>query len=248
MEITSLAQLQQFGEDPPTGTTVVCPSRLPGLPEYADPRTAYGEWSTPCEVQKVVQQPPEPYAGCPPDGCLVLPDSTPLYEYTADGSTQSQLDPGPVQTYFAGVPLDYPPVRADGGPNYSLVSKGPTSWPKGIASTYWDASPAPFAWESGRAPGYLGINSQNVAQAYADMSQIPPQQVWSPLTQFPPPVQTDNSLWGVINDIGSYACNAIGVGLAVSGPAVKAVTAGTPGLSKAHQLGQQYFTKICGSN
>ena len=256
------------GQKPPSNVEVVCPSRLPGLPLWADPATAYGDWSQPCDVQLVSSQPPMPFSGvwncgtvAEPQVCRVLPDGTPLYEYEPSGLTTSTAfdalpanAPKTVQTWFAGVPLDWPPVQASGMPAYTYLPQPDSAVPSGIGSTLYDASPAPYAWTAGStAPGRAKLSPANLfddsrAEIYANMNQVDPypDNVYVPERLVPAPKPSSSLGVDFINSITSFACTAVGSGLNLAGPSVELLGKGTPWLKTANKLGTGFYMKLCG--
>jgi hypothetical protein len=236
--------------------TVLCPSRLPSLPEHAPAASAYGNWMEPCDDQTVVNAPPAPFfEGCGPRGCHVLPDGTPLYQYTLDGTTSASIaaefDAGTrsnvfTQTWFAGVPLEYPPLRPGGGPWYSMAStKKGLGAPSGIAALNISNTPAPYAWKKSTAAvdgAVGGIGSVTTKDAFTGetrtvesdsfdhtMQQIDaalpaglPAVTWRPVdpSYDAPSVARawapDIDLQNFVNNIGTYACTALSTGLKVA--------------------------------
>ena len=234
--------------------TVVCPTRLDHLPAHAPAASAYGEWTQPCDDQTVANTPPAPFfEDCGPRGCHVLPDGTPLYQYTLDGTTSASIGQefaagtrGGVftQTYFAGVPLEYPPLNQWGGPWYGSTAGTPGQGrPSGIAALNITNSPAPYAWRKGTATvfgavggigsvtttdSFTGKKTTRMSSAHEHtMQQIDaamggklPAATWLPVDpSFDAPAVTRAwapDLTDFVNNIGKYACQALATGLKVA--------------------------------
>ena len=260
----AVAAAQTGGKSaPPQGVVVVCPSRLPGVPSYAPPHTAYGDWSTPCDVQEVANTPPIPWAGSfdncgsakDPGPCRVLPDGTPLYEYEPSGLTAKTANlakadnaPPVTQTYFAGVPLDWPPLLNTGMPAYSFIPTPGLNVAAGIGSTLYKSSPAPYAWWSG-SDAYgrsklspADVYKSQISQIYACQNAINPypDNVAAPERLIPAPKPESLAIGGVINSLRTFACNALGRGLSVAAPARDIIG------DKPVKLATNFYKKACG--
>jgi hypothetical protein len=213
------------GVPPPPGFQVSCPTEVaPG---------SWSDWTAPCDTQLYsgVELPvPAGFYGCAgldhtgqkSEVCRILPDGTPLYEYALDGIPWNERTRAPVQTYFAGLPLTHP-------------LKVPTTW---LGDTAWPAhthrkdivgSPAPFAWHDYTATGGgYGVDKKG----FYPMQGIP---------YVPKPFAERLGL----NDLKSFACNALKTGLTIGGPALELVgtKAAMPGASK---LATTFYAKACG--
>jgi len=249
------------GNIPPEGTIVVCPSEIsPGN---------YGEWATPCDVQTYSgPTPPEPWggAGCSgvdADGkstnvCRILPDGTPLYQYAVDGVSYSDRQPGVYQTFFAGVPLDVPPLLETGGAGWTPGTSSNPIMAKGVAASDISSSPAPFAWH---APSTSSAGFRDPATGHAYPQQLVggkfvskelepyyrPQ--WG-IPYRPKPWRIGDPL-AFINSIQKFACNALGTGLTVSSGLLSSevasglVPGGKSAVNAANKVATGFYNSIC---
>jgi len=246
----TLAELDRVGKPVPSGYKVVCPSKLPNLPAHAPPQTAFGNWTAPCDVQKVANVPPPPFFGCGPLGCYVLPDGTPLYQYRPDGKTVAdytgeKFRPS-VNTWFGGVPLNYPPVQETGVAAYSYIPQPGVPAPAGNQSTLYRESAAPYAWRTPVAPKAYA----STAKAYAALNRLPPKLVASPINPAREPyVPKQGGLSDAINSLQSFACNALTVGLSLAPHGVELLGAKSKfgqALVNAESQGKTFYSQICG--
>lgn len=246
--------------------TVLCPSRIPGLPDHAPASTAFGDWTEPCDSQMIVNTPPVPfYEGCGPRGCHVLPDGTALYQYTLDGTTSASVKqavdatgvgPGGTvfkQTYFAGVPLDYPPLRATGAPFYNLAAAtGGFGAPAGAAALSITNSAAPYAWRRSTATVGGSIPFEHDLKAIDDILPAGlPAVTWMPVDPSLKPI-TYKKAWApdlsdFVNNIGNYACTALSTGLKVA-TYIEPTGVGKTiaGALAKNETTINYFQKLCG--
>jgi len=256
------------GNVPPKGYSVSCPTELtPGN---------WAEWATPCDVQTYSgPPPPEPWGGqgCPgldADGkqsniCRILPDGTPLYEYAIDGIPYSERQPGVVQTYFAGVPLDFPPLLDTGAVGWVSGTTGNPIWQKGVAATDISKSPAPFAWHkpTKNSAGFLDPSSGHVypskwvvdkdhwAGGYLSSPEIPLH--YSPARGVP--YKRNHFRIGdalnFVNSIKKFACSSLSTGLTVSSGILSSdvatglVPGGKTAVDAAHKVAKGFYTSIC---
>ena len=253
---------------PPEGYEVVCPTEIsPGN---------YGEWATPCDVQAYSGPlPPQPWggscSGVDAGGqnstiCRILPDGTPLYEYAIDGIAYADRSPGVYQTYFAGVPLDFPPKTETGMPGWSSVGGGKPVWQKGVAATDISQSPAPYAWhkKSDLSSGFLnpatgtGYSEVEVdceweydsnpygsgSSCHGGKKSVPPKigPYYRPVQGIPyvPKPFKLGDLVSFVNDVKKWSCNALSSGLTVSSGILKSdVAGGVPSSVKETAEGAQ---------
>lgn len=249
-------------ENLPAGYTVVCPTRLEHLPEHAPAQTAYGNWTQPCEVQSVANVPPTPFYGdCGPQGCFVLPDGTPLYEYMPDGTTSASVSEefaagtrtgvfvGP--TWFAGVPLNYPPQRPNGTPFYGTTGAGiGVGAPWGAAALDISSSPAPYAWRDSTALLQGTVRESDLTAIDTILGQLPAR-TYTPVNPSILPQAQKRAfapdLNEFVNNLGKYACKALSTGLKIATKLEptgigKSLSAGI----KKNESTINYFTKLCG--
>lgn len=249
---------------PPAGFEVSCPSEIsPGN---------YGEWATPCDVQTYSgPEPPEPWggqgcAGAGADGkpsqiCRILPDGTPLYEYAIDGIPYAEREPGVYQTYFAGVPLDFPPRLKNGMVGWAQGTSGDPVWQKGVAATDISNSPAPFVWhEPSTSPaGFLNPDSghvypmQLVDGKWRQSKSVGP--YYRPQHGFPyvpKPFKLGDTL-NFINSLQKFACTALSTGLTVGSSILKSDVAkgllpksAAVSANAAHKVATGFYESACG--
>ena len=189
-----------------------------------------------------------------------------LYEYAIDRIAYADRSPGVYQTYFAGVPLDFPPKTETGMPGWSSVGGGKPVWQKGVAATDISQSPAPYAWhkKSDLSSGFLnpatgtGYSEVEVdceweydsnpygsgSSCHGGKKSVPPKigPYYRPVQGIPyvPKPFKLGDLVSFVNDVKKWSCNALSSGLTVSSGILKSdVAGGVPSSVKEPAEGAQ---------